>query len=58
MSMMHLGEYCYNTTYDALTFADMVFGDNMTPRAKDWIQESHNVLRALKDNLHTAQNQQ
>lgn len=50
---LHLGEYCYNTTYhmsigmtpllalygyDALTFADMVFGDSRAPGAKDWIR--------------------
>lgn len=46
---LHLGEYCYNTRhhmsigmtpfcalygYDALSFADIVFGDNLTPRPK------------------------
>jgi hypothetical protein len=70
---LHLGEFCYNTTfhmsigmtpfralysYDAPTFVDLVFGDNRAPRAKDWIQESQNILKALKDNLQTTQNQQ
>lgn len=47
---LHLGEYCYNTThqisigmtpfhalygYDALYFADIVFGDSRAPKAKD-----------------------
>ena len=47
-----MGEYCYNTTYhmsigmspfqalygyDALTFGDMVFGDNRVSRAMDGI---------------------
>jgi hypothetical protein len=65
---LHLGEFCYNTTfhmsidmihfqalysYDAPTFVDLVFGDNRAPRAKDWIQESQNILKALKDNLQT-----
>ena len=70
---LHLGEYCYNTTfhmsigmspfyalygYNALTFADVMFGASKAPRAKDWIQESRDILRALKDNLSTTQNQQ
>ena len=63
---LHLGEYCYNTTYhmpigmspfqalygyDANTFADLIFGDSRAPKAKDWIQESQNILKVLKDNL-------
>eukprot|EP00253_Pinus_taeda_P034492 PITA_34492 len=44
--------------YDALSFADVMFGDSKAPRAKDWIQESQDILRALKDNLQTVQNQQ
>ena len=70
---MHLGEYCYNTTfhmsigistfyalygYHALTFANMMFGASKAPKAKDWIQERQDILWALKDNLATAQNQQ
>lgn len=42
--------------YYALTFVDMVFGDSRAPLAKEWIQESQEILRALKDNLQTAQN--
>jgi len=38
-------------SYDALTFDDVVFGDGRAPRAKDWIQESQDILQALKDNL-------
>lgn len=44
--------------YHALSFADMMFGASKAPRAKDWIQESRDILRALKDNLVTTQNQQ
>ena len=70
---LHLGEYCYNTTYhmsigmssfyalygyQALSFADMMFGASKAPRAKDWIQESQDILRALKDNIATTHNQQ
>ena len=70
---MHLGENCYNKTYhisigmspfrelygyDASTFADLIFGDSRAPKAKDWIQESQDILKVLKDNLQMAQNQQ
>ncbi len=49
---IHLGEYCYNTTYhmsigmapfkvlyghEPLSFIDTVLGDSRTPRAKDWL---------------------
>lgn len=72
MRCLHLGEYCYYITYhmsigmspfcalygyDALYFAGLVFGDSKAPRAKDWIQESQNILKALKENLQTTQNQ-
>jgi hypothetical protein len=36
----------------------MMFGVSRAPRAKLWIQESQDILRALKDNIATAQNQQ
>eukprot|EP00253_Pinus_taeda_P030108 PITA_30108 len=36
----------------------MMFGDSKAPRAKIWIQESQDILRALKDKMATAQNQQ
>jgi hypothetical protein len=63
---LHLGEYCYNIThhgsigmtpfrtlyrYDSLTFMEVVLGDNKDPMAKDWIQESQEILRELKDHL-------
>ena len=44
--------------YHALSFANVMFGVNKAPRAKDWIQESQDILWALKDNLATTQNQQ
>ena len=52
---LHLGEYCYKTTfhmsigmspfytlygYHALNFANVIFGASKAPKAKDWIQES------------------
>ena len=72
MKWLHLGEYCYNTThhmaigmspfyalygYHPLSFVDVMFGDSKAPRARIWIQESHGILRALKDNMAIAQNQ-
>ena len=51
---LHLGEFCYNTTfhmsvgmspfkelygYDALSFVDMIFGDSIAPKSKDWVEE-------------------
>ncbi len=35
-----------------------MFGDSKAPRAKIWIQESQDILQALKDNMATTQNQQ
>jgi hypothetical protein len=70
---LHLGEHCYNTSYhmsigmspfralygyDAPTFVDQIFGESRAPKAKDWIQESQDILKTLKDNLQMAQNQQ
>jgi hypothetical protein len=69
---LHMGEYCYNTTYhisirmspfralygyDARSFVETVFGDRF-PGAKDWIEESQRILRAVKENMQVAQNQQ
>eukprot|EP00253_Pinus_taeda_P001652 PITA_01652 len=36
----------------------MMFGDSKAPRAKIWIQESQDILRALKYNMATTQDQQ
>ena len=70
---LHLREHCYNTIYhmsismspfralygyDAPTFMDMVFRDSRAPKAKDWLQDSQGILKALRDNLQMAQNQQ
>ena len=44
--------------YEALNFADLVFGDNRAPKAKDWVQDNQDILMVLKENLQTAQNQQ
>ena len=68
---IHLGEYCYNTTYhisikmtpfkalygyEALNFTDLAFGDNREPKLKDWVQDSQDILKILRENLQTTQN--
>ncbi|KAH9295973.1 hypothetical protein KI387_039561, partial [Taxus chinensis] len=70
---LHMGEYCYNTTYqmsigmtpfralygyDARTFVDLVLPDSRAPKARDWLQENQDILKALRENLQKAQNQQ
>jgi hypothetical protein len=44
--------------YNAPSFVDVVFGDNRAPNAKDWIHESQEILKILKENLQVAQNQE
>ena len=44
--------------YEALDYADLAFGDSMAPKAKDLIQDNQDILKILKENLQTAQNQQ
>jgi hypothetical protein len=70
---LHMGEYCYNTTYhmsirmssfralygyDAPSFVETVFGDSRVPGAKDWVEESQRILLSVRENLQMAQNQQ
>jgi hypothetical protein len=70
---LHLGEHCYNTTfhmsigmtpfralhgYDAPTLIDRVFRESRAPKTKDWIVESQEILKVLKENLQMAQNRQ
>jgi hypothetical protein len=70
---LHLGEYRYNTTYHMsigmspfralysyypLTFVEIVFCDSRDPMVHDWIQQSQDILRELKDHLERAHNQQ
>ena len=70
---LHLGEFCYNTTfhmsigmspfkalygYDALTFVEMIFGDSRDPKTEFYVEESQEILKLLKDNSQVAQNQQ
>lgn len=68
---LYLGEHCYNTTchlsigmipfralyrYDEPSFIDRIFEDNKAPLAKDWICESQDILRVLKENIQVAEN--
>ena len=70
---LHLGEFCYNTTfhmsigmyplqeiygYDASNLIEHVCGHSRAPMSKDWTEESQEILKALKDNLQFSQNQQ
>ena len=44
--------------YEALNFVDIVLGDSRVPKEKDWVQTNQDILKLLKENLQTAQNQQ
>jgi hypothetical protein len=44
--------------YDAPSFGDLTFGERRSPKSKDWLQESQDTLRVLKENLQVSQNQQ
>jgi hypothetical protein len=44
--------------YYPLSFVEIVFGDNRAPMVQDWVQQSQDILRELKDHLQRAQNQQ
>jgi hypothetical protein len=37
--------------YDAPTLVDLVFRERRAPKAKDWIVESQEILKLLKENL-------
>ena len=70
---LHLGKYCCNITqhisismspfkalygYNATPFMDLIFSDSRVPSTKDVVQQSKDILAALKENLKHAQNQQ
>jgi hypothetical protein len=44
--------------YDAPTLVDLVFRESRASKAKDWIIESQEILKLLKENLQTVQNRQ
>ena len=37
--------------YKALNFADLVFRDSRTPKEKDWVSNSQDILKVLKENF-------
>ena len=43
--------------YEATTFGDLIIQESKVPGAKDFIQQSTNIIKILKDNLHHAQNE-
>ena len=44
--------------YDALSFVDLVLLDRRVPTTSDFVRQSQDIIRSLKDNLQHAQNQQ
>ena len=44
--------------YEAPSFLDLLLSDSRVPSAGGWLQESHDTMRALKENIAKAQNQQ
>ena len=69
---LHLGEYCYNIShhmsigmppfyalygYDALSLVDLLLLDSRVPATSDFVKQSQDIIRSLKDNLQHAQNQ-
>jgi hypothetical protein len=70
---LHLGEYFYNTThfmsigmtpfralynYNRLSFIEITFGGSKAPIVQDWVQQSQDILRELKDHLQREHNHQ
>ncbi|KAH9313298.1 hypothetical protein KI387_028333, partial [Taxus chinensis] len=70
---LHLADFCYNTThhmsigmssfkalygYDANSFIDVMMTDNRVPSAQELVQQSMDIVKSLKENLHHAQNRQ
>src|ERR1700678_3475917 len=45
-------------SYDPISFVEIAFGANRAPMVQDWVQQSQDILRELKDHLQRAQNQQ
>lgn len=44
--------------YEAPKFSNLLFGDSRVPITKDFVQQSQDILKALKDNIQQIQNQQ
>jgi len=41
--------------YEASNFVDPIFGDGKVPNAKEYLQDSQDISRALKENIQVAQ---
>jgi hypothetical protein len=41
-------------SFDPLSFVEIAFGDSRAPMVQDWIQQSQDILRELKDHLQRA----
>jgi hypothetical protein len=44
-------------SYDPLSFLEISFGESRASMVQDWIQQSQDILRELKDHLQRVQNQ-
>lgn len=70
---IYLCEYCYNSTYHmsiqmspfmalygykAPNFMDLLLSDSRVPSARDLLQENQDIVKALRENITKAQNQQ
>lgn len=40
--------------YEAPNFVDMIFGDSKVPNAKDFLKDSQDIKKALKENIQLA----
>ena len=49
---------CVKNSDNTSTFIDHIFGDSRSPKYKDWMEESQDILKVFKDNMQVAQNQQ
>lgn len=68
---LRIKEYCYNSShhlytgiypfkalygYDASNFIDVIFYEGKAPKAKDFFQDSYDIMKTLQENLQMAQN--
>ena len=44
--------------YEAPSFLDLLMSDSRVPSARDMLQENQDIMRALRENIRKAQNQQ
>ena len=44
--------------YDAPSFLDLLLSESRVPSASDLLQENQDIMRALRENIQEAQNQQ